>query len=222
MQEQTISKFFAKVYGWTFLALVVSAVSAAWVNTTPSIQRMLHTNGWIMFGLIIVELFLVYWLVANLRNLSTGAANGFYFLYAALNGVMLSTIFVYYDIGTISTAFFSAAAMFIVMSIIGMFSKSDLSKMGGILMMGLIGVIIAILINIFLQSSQFDFFISIITVIIFTLLTAHDTQQLKNYYAMSTGDKEVQSKMSILGALSLYLDFINMFLALLRIVGRNQ
>lgn len=219
--EQTLSKFYAKVYGWTFLALVASGVAAMWVNTSPSVQRVLYTNGWIMFALIIFELFLVFWLVSHLKTMSTSAANGFYFFYAILNGITLSTIFVVYDIGTISIAFFTAAAMFIVMSAIGMFSKTDLSQMGGILMMGLIGIIIALLINIFLQSSQFDFIISIFTVIIFTLLTAHDTQKLKDYYAAAGDSKESLSKMSIMGALALYLDFINMFLALLRIFGRN-
>ena len=102
-----------------------------------------------------------------------------------------------------------------------MFTKADLSKMSGILMMGLVGIIIAIFVNIFLQSPQFDFIISIITVVIFTLLTAHDTQKLKDYHAAAGDSKEAQSKMSIMGALALYLDFINMFLALLRIFGRN-
>ncbi len=220
--EQTLSKFYAKVYGWTFLGLVASGVAAMWVNTSPSVQRALYTNGWLMFGLIIFELFLVFWLVSNLKTMTTGAANGFYFFYAILNGITLSSIFVIYDIGTISIAFFTAAAMFIVMSAIGMFSKTDLSKMSGILMMGLIGIMIALLINIFLQSSQFDFIISIFTVIIFTLLTAHDTQKLKDYYASAGGNKESLSKMATMGALALYLDFINMFLALLRIFGRNQ
>jgi FtsH-binding integral membrane protein len=220
--EYTLTKFYSKVYGWTFLALVVSGVSAMWVNNTPSMQKALYMSPWLMFGLIIFELFLVFWLVSNLKTMSAAAANGFYFLYAILNGVTLSSIFVYYDIGTISTAFFTAAVMFIVMSIIGMFTKADLSKMGGILMMGLIGIIIAVFVNMFLRSSQFDFIISIITVIIFTLLTAHDTQKLKAYHAAAGDDKESQSKMSIMGALALYLDFINMFLALLRIFGRNQ
>ena len=220
--EYTLSKFYSKVYGWTFLALVVSGISAMWVNNTPSIQKTLYTSPLLMFGLIIFELFLVFWLVSNLKTMSSGAANGFYFLYALLNGITLSSIFVVYDIGTISTAFFAAASMFIVMSIIGMFTKADLSKMSGILMMGLIGIIIAIFINIFLQSSQFDFVISIITVVIFTLLTAHDTQKLKNYHELAGNDKEAQSKMSIIGALALYLDFINMFLALLRIFGRTR
>ncbi|MEA3322604.1 MAG: Bax inhibitor-1/YccA family protein [Patescibacteria group bacterium] len=219
--KQTISKFYAKVYGWTFLGLVASGVAAMWVNASPSVQYALYTNGWLLFGLIIFELFLVFWLVSNLKTMSTGAANGFYFLYAILNGITLSSIFVVYDIGTISIAFFTAAAMFIVMSAIGMFSKTDLSKMSGILMMGLIGIMIALLINIFLQSSQFDFIISIFTVIIFTLLTAHDTQKLKDYYAQAGDDKENLSKMATMGALALYLDFINMFLALLRIFGRN-
>ncbi len=218
--QQTLSQFFAKVYGWTFLGLTISGVTALWINSMPSLQLKLYTNGWIMFGLIMFELFLVIWLVARLDKLSTGAANGFYFLYAALNGITLSVIFVAYDIGTISVAFFTAAAMFIVMSVIGMFTKVDLSKMGGILMMALLGIILAIFINMFMQSSTFDFIISIITVIIFTLLTAHDTQKLKNYHAQAGDDKASNSKAALMGALALYLDFINMFLALLRIFGR--
>ncbi len=219
--QYTLSKFFAKVYGWTFLGLMLSGIAAMWVNSTPNIQITLYSNSWIMLGLIIVELVLVFWLVSNIKTLSVGAANGFYFLYALINGVTLSTIFVVYDIGTISIAFFTAAAMFIFMSVIGMFTKVNLSKMSGILMMGLLGVIFAMLINMFLQSPSFDYVISIITVIIFTLLTAHDTQALKGYHAQAGNDKETFSKMTLLGALNLYLDFINMFLALLRIFGRN-
>ncbi|XLQ19604.1 MAG: Bax inhibitor-1/YccA family protein [Candidatus Moraniibacteriota bacterium] len=218
--QQSLSQFFAKVYGWTFLGLVVSGVAALWINSMPGVQLKLYTNGWIMFGLIIFELFLVVWLVARLDKMSAGMANGFYFFFAALNGVTLSVIFVAYDIGTIAIAFFTAAVMFIVMSIIGMFTKVDLSKMGGILLMGLIGVILASIINMFMQSSIFDFVISIITVIIFTLLTAYDTQKLKKYHAQAGDNKEANSKAALMGALALYLDFINMFLALLRIFGR--
>jgi FtsH-binding integral membrane protein len=174
-----------------------------------------------MFGLMIVELFLVIWLVARLNKMSSGAAAGFYFLYAILNGITLASIFVVYDLGTISTAFFTAAAMFIVMSLVGAFTKVDLSKMGGILMMALIGVMIAIFINIFVGSSTVDLIISIITVIIFTLLTAYDTQKLKDYYGSTQGDEESLKKMATIGALNLYLDFINIFLALLRIFGRD-
>lgn len=219
--ENSLSQFFTKVYGWTFLALIVSGAVALWVASMPNIQIKLYTNPWIMFGLIMVQLLLVIWLVARIDVLSTGMANGFYFLYAALNGAMLSTIFITYEIGTIYAAFFTAAGMFIVMSIFGMVTKVDLSKMGMMLLMALFGIIIAIFINIFLQSKQFDFVISIITVIVFTLLTAHDTQKLKTYYARSSGDRESMSKMALMGALALYLDFINMFLALLRIFGRR-
>ena len=219
--EKTLSQFFTKVYGWTFLGLTVSGAVAMWVNSMPGIQIKLYTNPWIMFGLIIVQLLLVIRLVASIDNISPSAANAFYFLYAALNGAMLSTIFITYDIGTISIAFFTAAGMFIVMSIFGMVTNADLSKMGMILLMGLFGVIIAMIVNMFMQSSQFDYVLSIITVIIFTLLTAYDTQKLKTYYAQTAGDEENMSKMAIIGALSLYLDFINMFLALLRIFGRN-
>jgi FtsH-binding integral membrane protein len=220
--KYTLSKFFAKVYGWTFLGLILSGLAAQWVNTTPEIKYTLHSNSWIMFGLIIGELILVFWLVSNIKTLSTGAANALFFVYALFNGITLSTIFVVYDIGTISVAFFTAAAMFIFMSIIGMLTNLDLSKMGGILMMGLLGIIFAMLINIFLNSPTFDYVISIITVVIFTLLTAHDTQALKNYYEQVGDNKEDLSKMTLLGALNLYLDFINMFLALLRIFGRNN
>ncbi|MEN8252483.1 MAG: Bax inhibitor-1/YccA family protein [Patescibacteria group bacterium] len=220
--QQTLSQFFAKIYGWTFLGLTVSGMTALWINSMPGIQYTLYTNNWIWWGCIAFELFLVFWLVARLNTMSAGTARGFYFLYSAVNGITLSIIFVTYDLGTISTALFTAAGMFIIMSAIGMFTKVDLSNMGGILLMGLIGVILASVVNIFfVQSSTFDFVLAIITVIVFTLLTAYDTQKLKNYHAQAGDTEEENSKMVTIGALELYLDFINIFLSLLRIFGRD-
>ncbi len=220
--EQTLSRFFAKVYSWTFLGLTVSALAAMGVNSSPSAQLWLYTHPWIIFVLIIVEFVLVGYLVGRLDTMSAGAANGFYFLYALLNGITLASIFVYYDTGTVSQAFFIAALMFIVMSVIGFITKADLSKMGTILFMGLIGIIIAMLINMFLRSDTFDYVLSIITVVVFMLLTLYDTKKLKGYYNVVHDNTEQLSKMATVGALSLYLDFINIFLALLRIIGRNR
>lgn len=217
----TLSAFFSKVYLWTFTGLMLSGVAAFWVADNDVFMFKLHTSPFLMFGIFVVEIALVIYLVSRIQTLSQGAALGLYFLYAVLNGVMLSSIFVVYEIGTIYTAFAVTAGMFLVMSIIGFVSKKDMTGMGNFLFMGLLGVIIAMLFNWFFQNSRLDLMISIITVIIFVLLTAYDTQKLKKMHAQIGDNKEALNKGGVLGALSLYLDFINIFLIMLRYLGRN-
>ncbi len=216
----SLSAFFSKVYLWTFTGLILSGVAAYWVAGNDLLMLKLYTSPFLMFGIFIVEIALVIYLVSRIQTLTQGAALGLYFLYAALNGVMLSSIFVVYDLGTIYSAFAVTAGMFLVMSIIGFVSKKDMTGMGNFLLMGLLGVIIAMLFNWFFQSSRLDLMISIIAVIIFTLLTAYDTQKLKQFHTKAGDDKEALNKVGVVGALSLYLDFINIFLIMLRFLGR--
>jgi len=215
------SIFFSKVYLWTFAGLLLSGITAGWVASNESMILKLYTSPFLLFGIFIAEIALVIYLTSRIRVLSQGTALFMYFLYAALNGVVLSLIFITYDLGTITMAFVVTAGMFLIMSIVGFVIKKDMAPMGRFLLMGLIGIIIAMLANWFFQSTRLDLIISIITVIIFVLLTAYDTQKLKQLHAQIGDDKDALNKVSIMGALSLYLDFINIFLIMLRFLGRQ-
>jgi FtsH-binding integral membrane protein len=212
------------VYLWMTLGLLVTALSAYLTVNIPGLRNLL-THSLLVWGVFIVQLILVGVLAAAVTKLSMGAAVAIFLAYAASNGFTLSVILIYYDLGTIAVAFASAAALFAAMSIVGLFTQADLTKLGTYLFIGLIGLLFAMLINIFLRSSTFDLIISIVGVLIFTGLTAYDTQKI----ARLASDPKIQSegsglmgKLSILGALTLYLDFLNLFLYLLRLLGRRR
>ncbi len=210
------------VYLWMTLGLLITAVVAfAIADYAPHLLQ----NVLLVWGLLIAELILVIVLAAAIWRLSFGAAALLFVLYAGLTGITLSGIVLYYDLGTLTQAFLSAAALFAVMSIVGLTTKADLSKLGTYLIIGLFGIIIAMFINFFFRSSAFEFIISIIGVIIFTGLTAYDTQKIARLAAdprIEGEGSQLAGKLSILGALSLYLDFLNLFLFLLRIFGRAE
>jgi FtsH-binding integral membrane protein len=203
--------------------LLVTTAVAVGTATLPSLRNLLLNPG-VMIAAIIAELALVLALSFGLRRMSPGVAIAVFFVYAALNGFTLSVIFLVYDLGSIYAAFFTAAALFGAMSVVGFTTKVDLSKYSTYFLMALIGLIIAGVINIFLRSSAFDFVISIAGVLIFTALTAYDTQRIKQMSADPTiqADGSLSMKLSIMGALRLYLDFINLFLYLLRLFGRRR
>ncbi len=211
------------VYLYMLLAMTVTA-GASWFTLNSGLIYSL-SSPWLLFGVFIVQLLLVGTLSFALHKLSVPVAFAIFFGYAAVTGFALSGIFLYYEIADLTMAFVSAAALFLVMSLVGLFTKADLSKLGTYLFIGLIGIIIAMIINIFLRSSMMDLVISIIGVIIFTGLTAHDTQKImrmaRDPRLQNAGDA-VMSKLSIMGALALYLDFLNLFLFLLRIFGRRN
>jgi len=210
------------VYLWMTLGLLITAVVAfAIAAYAPHLLQ----NVLLVWGLLIAELIVVIVLAAAIWRLSFGAAALIFVLYAGLTGISLSGLVLYYNLGTLTQAFLSAAALFAVMSIVGLTTKADLSKLGTYLIIGLFGIIIAIVINFFFRSSAFDFIISIIGVIIFTGLTAYDTQKIARLAAdprIESEGSQLAGKLSILGALTLYLDFLNLFLFLLRIFGRSQ
>lgn len=214
--------FLQKVYGWMFLGLVVSGLTAYFSAASGVFQTLLTSYPWVIFGLIIFELLLVVGLAFLLKKMSPAMATIAFIMFAFVNGLTLSVIFLAYTTGSIFLSFFVAAMMFGLMSLFGAFTKMDLSKIGTIMLMGLIGVIIASIVNIFLHSSTFDFILSIITVIVFTGLTAYDTQRILARAFVSGETASENSKASISGALSLYLDFINLFLSLLRIFGKAR
>ncbi len=220
IRERTILK---NVYIWMSAGLFLTAVVAKlFVQTSLFIPFV--SNQMLFFAVIIAEFVLVIRLSSKIMNMSVGQAAGSFAAYSILNGITLSTIFIVYNIGTIYTAFFVTAGTFGAMSLWALTTKRDLSGMGHFLMMGLMGIIIASVVNIFLRSSGLDFLISYGGVAVFTLLTAYDTQRIK---AMSNqmsynADESTFTKLSIMGALKLYLDFINMFLFILRIFGRRN
>ncbi len=212
-----------RVYLWMALGLLVTTGTAFATAFTP-LGAWVFSNIYVFFGLFIGELILVGVLSAGIQKLHPSVAGAMFFVYAAINGMTLSTIFLVYELGSIGMAFLIAACMFGAMSLIGYSTKKDLSQWRSFLMMGLIGLIVVSVVNMFLGSAGMDWVISLVGVMLFLGLTVYDTQKIKQMTVMSlqTGDEAVASKMGILGALKLYLDFVNIFLYLLRFFGRRR
>jgi FtsH-binding integral membrane protein len=211
-----------KVYVWMTLALVITGVTAYGVASSPNLMMAIYTNKILMWGLIIGELALVFGVTAAINKLSLATATMLFILYSVINGAMLSAIFVAYSPMVITKVFFITAGTFGAMAAYGYFTKRDLSSIGKILFMALIGLVIATVVNIFLKSNGFDLILSYLGVAIFTGLTAWDSQKIKVMLAQCEDMDEGAQKIALLGALTLYLDFINLFLYLLRIFGRNS
>jgi FtsH-binding integral membrane protein len=220
--EQLVQrKFLTKVYGWMSLALLLSGITAFIVATSPFLINLVFGNK-IGFPLLAIgEIVLVWWLSASIRKISTMAASIAFLAYSVINGATLASIFYVFSLNSIVVVFLVSALMFIGMSLYGVFSKSDIMSFGRYFSMAIIGLIVASVINIFLKSSGFNWVISIVTVVIFTGLTAYDTRKMILVSQQADGSDMFQ-KASIIGALELYLDFINIFLALLRIFGKSR
>ncbi len=222
--EVLVNGFVRSVYNWMCIGLALTGFIAFYVSNNETIMRLVFGNQIIFFGIIIAELALVFSIVGMVNKMSAGTATGLFVLYSALNGVTLSFIFLAYTRASIYSTFFICSATFLACSIYGWTTKRDLTSWGGFLMMGLIGIIIATLVNMFIRSSAMNMVVSYIGVIVFVGLTAYDTQKLKNMALTQPAglDGAVVRKGAILGALSLYLDFINLFLMLLRIFGGGR
>lgn len=225
-QEGSLSLAFPalmrKVYVWMTLALVITGITAYGVASSPALLTTLYSSKGIMFALIIAELALVIGVTAAINKLSLSTATLLFVLYSILNGAMLSSIFVIYSPTIITKVFLITAGTFGAMAVYGYFTKKDLSSIGRILFMALIGIIIATMVNFFTKSAAFDLIISYIGVAIFVGLTAWDSQKIKLMLAQCEEMNESTQKLALMGALTLYLDFINLFLYLLRIFGRND
>jgi FtsH-binding integral membrane protein len=208
-----------KVYTWMAMALFITGICAYGVATSPSILQMLYANSMTIWLLFIAELGLVFYTTARINKLSLTTATTLFIIFSALNGVTLSGIFLVYSMTSIAKVFFITAGTFGAMAVYGYFTKTDLSKIGGILFMALIGLIIATVVNIFMKSAMFDLILCYIGVGIFVGLTAWDSQKIKRMLAVQMDMSEGAQKIALLGALSLYLDFINLFLYMLRIFG---
>ena len=219
---QTVSSMLYKVFGWMMFALLVSAGTAYYVASNTLILETLFRNSFLLFFIFLLQLVLVVILSAFVMKINFLTALICFTCYAVLTGLTLSSIFLVYTQQSIFISFVVAAGMFGSMALFGYFTKADLSSMGSIASMGLLGLIIGFLINLFLKNGTFDYVLSFIGVAVFTVLTAYDMQKIKNMSANMSSHGEIANKISLSCALALYLDFINLFLMLLRIFGRRN
>lgn len=211
-----------KVYVWMTLALVITGFTAWGVAGNPGLVYTIVTNKILFWGLVIAELAMVWAISGAINRLSLTAATLLFVGYSVLNGVTLSVIFLAYTLSSIASVFFITAGTFAVMAFIGYTTKTDLTSLGKILFMALIGLIIATVVNLFIGNSVFNLILSYIGVAIFVGLTAYDSQKIKRMLYDADEMDESSQKFALLGSLTLYLDFINLFLYLLRIFGSNR
>lgn len=211
-----------KVYLWMTFALVITAFTAYYVATNETILTAIVTNQALFWGLIIAELVLVFTVTAAINRLSLTVATLLFILYSVINGATLSFILMVYTSSSVVSVFFITAGTFAAMAAYGYFTKTDLTSWGKYLIMALIGLIIASIVNIFTQSSGLQLILNYAGVLIFVGLTAFDTQKIKVMLLQATDAGENAQKIALMGALSLYLDFINLFIHLLRILGDRR
>lgn len=219
-REQAI--FMTKVYGWMSFALGITGLVALYVAQNQTLQQIIFGNLFVFWGLIIGELLLVGWLAAAVSKMRANTAISVFILYAALNGLTLSFVFLLYTASSIASTFFITAGTFAVMSIFGYTTKKDLTSMGNLLYMALIGLLIGTVVNIFLKSEMIYWITTYVGIIIFVGLIAYDTQKIKEMNVIGNEGTEEDKKEAVMGALTLYLDFINLFLLLLRLFGRSR
>jgi hypothetical protein len=219
-----VSDYVRGVYNWMGIGLALTGFVAYYVSTSEALLRLVFGNPLLLIVLFIAEFGLVFSIAGRVDRMSAGTATALFVIYSGLNGVTLSAIFLVYTQSSIVSTFFICAATFIACSLYGWATKKDLTSLGGFMVMGLIGIIIASLVNLFIKSSGLSVIISYIGVFVFIGLTAYDTQKIKNMAMTQPAnlDGAVIRKGAILGALSLYLDFINLFLMLLSILGQRR
>lgn len=219
-----VNDFVRSVYNWMCVGLALTGFVALYVASNETVLQIIFGNRLVFFGLIIAELALVFSISGMVHRMSASTATALFIIYAALNGATLSFIFIVYAQASIVSTFFVCSGTFLACSIYGWKTQKDLTSWGGFLTMGLMGIIIASLVNMFIRSSAMGMIVSYIGVILFVGLTAYDTQKLRNMAVSQPAglDGAVIRKGAILGALSLYLDFINLFLMLLRIFGGSR
>jgi len=215
-----LRRYMLRVYNYMASGLALTGLVAAFVASTPAIYEPIFTTP-LKWVVMLAPIGLVFFLSFRVHAMSASAAQATFWAYAALNGVMFSTIFLVFTGTSVARVFFITAATFGAMSLYGYTTKKDLSGWGTFLFAGLIGILIAAVVNIFLASSALQFAISVIGVVVFVGLTAYDTQQIKEIYYEGDGE-EIAAKKSIMGALRLYLDFINIFIMLMQLFGERK
>ena len=211
-----------KVYLWMTMALAITGITAYYVAHNETLMMAIYTNQILFWGLIIAEFGLVIGLSAAINRLSLTTATLMFVIYSLVNGATMSFIFLAYTESSVTSVFLITAGTFAAMAAFGYFTKTDLTSMGKILMMALIGVIIATIVNIFTKSEGLTVILNYVGVLIFVGLTAYDSQKIKEMLQTAPDASEGSQKIALLGALSLYLDFINLFLYLLRIFGSRR
>ena len=215
-------RFMVRVYNWMTSGLATTGLVAYGVANSPSLTQIIFGNALIPIVLMIAQIGLVFWLAARVMQMSAQQATGVFLLYAALSGVTFSAVFLAYTASSIASTFLVTAGTFASMSFYGYTTKKDLTSWGSFLFMGLIGIIIASVVNIFLQSEMMYWVVTYAGVLIFVGLTAYDTQKIKEMNILGNEGTDEDTKEAVRGALSLYLDFINLFLMLLRIMGTRR
>jgi len=216
--------FLAKVFNWMAIGLGLTGLTAFLVTNSQAAMQLIFGNRLVFYGLVFGELGMVLYLSARLEKISAQAATGLFLAYSVLNGATLSAILLMYTATSVASTFFVAGGMFAAMAVYGTVTKKDLTGMGSFLFMGLIGMVLASVVNIFIGSSMVSWVVSAIGVLVFTGLTAYDVQKIQRIGAggiMNSGEAVVR-KGAIMGALALYLDFINLFLSLLRLMGDRR
>jgi FtsH-binding integral membrane protein len=211
-----------KVYLWMTMALAITGFTAFYVAHSESLLTAIFTNQILFWGLVIAELGLVIGLSAAINKLSLTVATLMFVLYSVINGATMAFIFLVYTASSVTNVFLITAGTFAAMALFGYFTKTDLTSMGKILMMALIGVIIATIVNVFTKSEGLAVILNYVGVLVFVGLTAYDSQKIKQMMLTAPDAGEASQKIALLGALSLYLDFINLFLYLLRILGSRR
>jgi hypothetical protein len=219
-----VNSFVRSVYQWMAIGLGLTGIVAYSVANLPEVRNIIFGSGVVFFGLIIAQLVLVFMISTRIYRMQASSATLLFVLYSVLNGATLSSIFLAYAQSSITSTFFVCSATFVACSVYGWSTRRDLTSMAGFLTMGLIGIVIASLVNLFVQSNAVSVIVSYIGVLVFVGLTAYDTQDIKNMALSQPGDIDAGAirKGAILGALKLYLDFINLFLMLLRIFGSSR
>ncbi len=217
------NRFLVKVYGWMFAALLITGIVAAFFAANGLIVGLISSFGMgAVIAIIVVQLIMVIALSGWVKKMSAVVAMVVFFLYAALNGVTFSLFFLVYTPGSILNVFFITAGLFAFMSVYGFITKKDLTSMGNMLIMALLGIIVAGVINLFLKNAMMDFIITVVGVLVFIGLIAYDTQKIKNMNIIGNEGTDEDTKEAIVGALTLYLDFINLFIKLLRLLGKRK
>ena len=220
--DSVVATLMRNVYIWMTLALVITGLTAMVTAKSEALMTFIFTNNWALIALMILQLGLVFYFSARLNRMSFSTATAVFIPYSAITGLTFSSIFVVFSMSSIATTFFITAGMFAAMALVGSFTKKDLSGMGKFALMALIGLIIAGIVNMFLRNAMMDFIVSGIGVLVFAGLTAYDSQKIRQMLQMQSEINESTQKLALLGSLSLYLDFINIFLYLLRFFGSSR
>jgi len=215
-------RFMVRVYNWMTSGLAVTGVMAYYVSHSDTLASLIFSSSLVPIILIIAQLGLVVYLSARVQHMSASQATGVFLLYAGLTGITFSSIFMMYTAASITSTFVVTAGTFGAMSLYGYTTKKDLTSMGGFMFMGLIGIILASVVNIFLQSSGLHWIITYAGILVFVGLTAYDTQKIKEMNVIGNEGTEEDTKEAVIGALTLYLDFINLFLMMLRLIGDRE